>query len=390
MACDPFAPCECCKSACCCSRQGSRGGHECCQANCAACEAAHGEGTSPGQNCSSSSVSNCNSSAMIARLPLGFCCEETTDECLNRTTECECNRENGGYTNPCTGSSVPDNDETWVWAVKPDCENPNLPCCPCGSVCCLGEGDECCDSAEAPPVCCRGSLGQACCDGVCCNSGEVCCDGICCDAGQVCVNGVCQEGCTQDADCQSYYFDCDGVTYGPYEGGVNCAAAAAATCPGPPVPECYTVALEEKFCCGGTCQDTPCNEGASLLSLPGVKRLAAGRTRRIPKRWRKLLGRIANLPRPWHGPGSALKLFLSLMGINASPHCGCNKKAKEMDSKGAWWSIRHSREIVGFMAGEAKKRNLPFHPSLALVLVVAACMAAAITLPLRRGADTRR
>ena len=203
-------------------------GYECCQAHCDGCEQAHGEGTAPGENCDSESVEGCNSPSMVARLPLGFCCEATTDECLDRTTECECLRENGDYINPCSGTSVPDSGEDWGWTNEPDCENPNLPCCPCGNICCLGPGDVCCDPAATPAVCCRGALGQTCCDGICCDSGEVCCEGVCCPPGQVCVGGVCQEGCEENGDCQRYYFNCYGTVYGPYDGGTNCAAAAAA------------------------------------------------------------------------------------------------------------------------------------------------------------------
>ena len=385
MACDPFV-CQCCKSACCCSRTGSLGTHECCQGFCADCEQAHGEGAAPGENCSSDAIDGCDSAAMVERLPFGFCCEQTTDECLEITTECECLRENGGYTDPCTGSVIPDSGEDWAWTIKTNCGQPGVTCCPCNAVCCLGEGDECCDIATS--LCCRGALGQTCCDGVCCESGEVCCDGICCEAGQTCVDGVCQEGCVQDADCQPHFFDCGGVTYGPYEGAVNCAAAAAAICPGPPAASCYAGPLEEKYCCGGTCQDTPCQEGQFLLPAVRLPKVGLSVPWRKSRRWRKLFQRALSLPRPWHGPGSCLKFLLSLMGINASPTCGCNKKASEMDERGSLWSIRHSRDIVAFMSAEAQKRKLPFPPRVALAMVIASAVAAAIMLPIRPRRDT--
>jgi len=76
------------------------------------------------------------------------------------------------------------------------------------------------------------------------------------------------------------------------------------------------------------------------------------------------------------------------MGINASPTCGCSKKASEMDERGSLWSIRHSRDIVAFMSAEAQKRKLPFPPRVALAMVITSAVAAAIMLPIRPRRDT--
>ncbi|NBT35395.1 MAG: hypothetical protein EBT03_07630, partial [Betaproteobacteria bacterium] len=379
--------CPCCKSACCCSRQGSADGIECCQADCGDCQAAHGYATAPGENCNNASGSGrCDTQAVKTQPPLeiGFCCEATTDECVPKTTKCECDRRNGDYDDPCSGTYVPDSGDTWSWnypAGNPDCANPSIPCCPCGGVCCLGEGDECCDAAQG--LCCRGSLGQTCCDGVCCLDGEVCCDNVCCEAGQICVDGICQEGCTQNSDCQRYYFNCGGTVYGPYNGAVNCANAATSVCPGPPTPPCYTVELDERYCCDGVCQDVECSSPASLLALPKLSGLFRVSPTRAGMRWRKLWQRAVRLPRPWDGPGSALKFLLSLNGINASPTCGCNKKAQDMDSEGCWWSFVHRREIVAFMAEEAAKRKLNFPVRAAEWLVILAVTLAAVLKPVR-------
>ena len=364
--------CPCCKSACCCSRTGSADGIACCQADCGDCQDAHGVATSPGQNCDNVSGGRCNTQAVRDQLPIGFCCRAETDECVSKTTTCECARRNGDYTNPCNGTYVPDSGQTWGWSTapgNPDCLDPSIPCCPCGAYCCLGPGDECCDPAES--LCCRGALG------------ETCCNGVCCPAGEICVNGECVPGCTNDTDCQYHYFDCNGVTYGPYDGAINCAAAAAATCPGPPVANCYAGPLEERCCCDGVCQECPCPEPASLLSLGFPVRLGCYGTLRASKRWRKLWQRAARLPRPWAGPGSALKFLLSLQGINASPTCGCNKKALEMDAGGCRWSFVHRREIVAFMGVEAATRKLAFPVALAGWLVLLAISLAAVLKPVR-------
>lgn len=369
MACS--GNCPCCKSACCCSRTGSARAYSCCQAHCPDCEAAFGEGTAPGENCDSASVDGCDSEAMVARLPLGYCCEDVTDECIPHTTECECLREGGDYVNPCSGASVPDNGGIWGWTVEPDCEISGNACCPCGSVCCLGAGDTCCDPANS----------------LCCRNGTVCCDGVCCPPGYVCVDGVCTEGCVNDGDCVLWYHECQGIVYGPYNSEEECIAAFEANedCEGDPETACYTGPLEERCCCDGVCQDCPCPEGQSvrLLSAPAKKS-------RAWRRLQKLRAKLAGLPRPWHGPGSSLKAVLLLIGVNASPTCGCNKKAKEMDSMGIRWSIANRREILALMETEAAKRKLFFSPRGACVLFGLAMALSALAAPWRTIASRRK
>ena len=63
---------------------------------------------------------------------------------------------------------------------------------------------------------------------------------------------------------------------------------------------------------------------------------------------------------PTHGPGTELKKLLKKIGIVASPNCSCNKRAKIMDEKGCDWCSENIDEIDGWLAEEAKKRNLPY------------------------------
>jgi hypothetical protein len=60
------------------------------------------------------------------------------------------------------------------------------------------------------------------------------------------------------------------------------------------------------------------------------------------------------------GPGTELKALLKTIGIVAKPGCSCNKRAQIMDEKGCDWCEEHIDKIDGWLAEEAKKRNLPY------------------------------
>lgn len=63
------------------------------------------------------------------------------------------------------------------------------------------------------------------------------------------------------------------------------------------------------------------------------------------------------------GAGTELKKLLRMVGIVASPTCGCNAKARKMDSMGLAWCREHVRMIAGpdgWLHEEAKKRSLPY------------------------------
>jgi len=70
-----------------------------------------------------------------------------------------------------------------------------------------------------------------------------------------------------------------------------------------------------------------------------------------------------------HGPGTELKSLLKTIGIEATPNCSCNKRARIMDEKGCDWCEANIEEISGWLAEEAKKRNLPFIPLVGRTLV---------------------
>lgn len=60
------------------------------------------------------------------------------------------------------------------------------------------------------------------------------------------------------------------------------------------------------------------------------------------------------------GAGTELKKLLKLIGITASPTCGCNAKAKTMNDNGLEWCKNNTDTIVEWLKEEATKRNLPF------------------------------
>jgi hypothetical protein len=68
------------------------------------------------------------------------------------------------------------------------------------------------------------------------------------------------------------------------------------------------------------------------------------------------------------GPGTELKAILATIGIHASPTCGCNKMATQMDQWGEA-SLDHIEEIVDVMEQTAKDRSLPFLRSVGRKLV---------------------
>lgn len=79
-------------------------------------------------------------------------------------------------------------------------------------------------------------------------------------------------------------------------------------------------------------------------------------------------------PKP--GVGAALKKILSGFGIESSPTCSCNKKARYMDEMGIAWCEQNEDIIVGWLADEAKKRKLPFFTTAGRLLVRKAVRAA--------------
>ena len=73
------------------------------------------------------------------------------------------------------------------------------------------------------------------------------------------------------------------------------------------------------------------------------------------------------------GPGTELKALLAKIGIHASPTCGCNKMARQMDAWGPEESLNHIEEIVDVMEATAKARKLPFLRTAGRILVRQAC-----------------
>jgi hypothetical protein len=74
-------------------------------------------------------------------------------------------------------------------------------------------------------------------------------------------------------------------------------------------------------------------------------------------------------PGPGCGPGTELKKLLAKIGITAEANCQCNARAAEMDKQGPAWCRAHLDTIVGWLAEEAQRRNLPFLRTGAKILV---------------------
>lgn len=69
------------------------------------------------------------------------------------------------------------------------------------------------------------------------------------------------------------------------------------------------------------------------------------------------------------GVGTELKKLLSKIGINATPNCSCNSRAKLMDDNGIAWCENNIDTIVGWLKEEATKRKLPFVDIAGRILV---------------------
>ncbi len=119
-------------------------------------------------------------------------------------------------------------------------ESRTFTCMVCTCVCCCGaccyEGGECTDETEANCAAYGGDW-----------KGK----------GSQCIDNPC--GCTTDDDCcGDYRFTCGGTTYTGYTTAAECASASATICgTSPPVP-CFCGDIDP-YCCGGTCQNEPCD-----------------------------------------------------------------------------------------------------------------------------------
>lgn len=64
---------------------------------------------------------------------------------------------------------------------------------------------------------------------------------------------------------------------------------------------------------------------------------------------------------PASGPGTELKAILKdWLGIQASPNCSCNARAKQMDEWGSDLCEQNLPTIVGWLEEQARARKLPF------------------------------
>jgi hypothetical protein len=78
------------------------------------------------------------------------------------------------------------------------------------------------------------------------------------------------------------------------------------------------------------------------------------------------------------GPGVELKALLKLAGIEASPTCSCNARARQMDEWGEFTCLKRLPEITGWLGEEAKKRDLWFFAPAGVALILLAISLAAL------------
>jgi hypothetical protein len=69
------------------------------------------------------------------------------------------------------------------------------------------------------------------------------------------------------------------------------------------------------------------------------------------------------------GPGTILSQSLALIGITASPTCGCKRKARQMNDWGPDGCDAHMPEILAGLREEAERRKMPFVEPVARLLV---------------------
>lgn len=75
--------------------------------------------------------------------------------------------------------------------------------------------------------------------------------------------------------------------------------------------------------------------------------------------------------------GTELKGLLSLVGIQATPNCTCNAKARAMDELGCQWCMDNIDQVVTWLEEEAKARGLPCLRAAAKAIVALAIRRAA-------------
>ena len=68
------------------------------------------------------------------------------------------------------------------------------------------------------------------------------------------------------------------------------------------------------------------------------------------------------------GVGTELATLLAKLGFRETPGCKCKSRAAEMDRRGVDWCETHIETIVGWLAEEAARRNLPFVRSFGAIL----------------------
>jgi len=76
------------------------------------------------------------------------------------------------------------------------------------------------------------------------------------------------------------------------------------------------------------------------------------------------------------GPGTELKKLLGRVGIKATANCSCNRRAREMDERGAAWCRENIDTISGWLAEQASRRGLPYSATLGKQIILLAIRAA--------------
>ena len=79
---------------------------------------------------------------------------------------------------------------------------------------------------------------------------------------------------------------------------------------------------------------------------------------------------VCDLPRPNpktctddSGPGSAIKMIISALGIPATSGCGCERFCRKMNAWGWVGCVKHRREIIQWFGAKAKESSIDISPA---------------------------
>jgi len=118
----------------------------------------------------------------------------------------------------------------------------------------------------------------------------------------------------------------------------------------------------KKFAANGTdCEEQWCSDSAETASISSY---SYNNNKRKNHKTSQIVEKQTS-----SGPGTELKKLLSMIGINASPSCSCNSRARVMDEWGPEKCEKEIETILEWLKEEASKRKLPFVDMAGYILI---------------------